>query len=117
MLLIQRVELHPKAVSREGAEQPYPVILLGELLRDQSFGSSEEPAGYLPHQGSGSLPPCSQGPFGRAVPQTLLYWIRKPVSEVSQAAKTTGYGPEIDLKKQTKKKHAHTTPSFSQLGK
>lgn len=81
---------------REGTEEPYSVVLLGQLLLDQSFGSSEEPAGYLPRQGSDSLPPCCQGPFGRAVPQTLLYRIRKPVSEMSQAAKTTRYSPEMD---------------------
>lgn len=76
--------------------EAYSVVLLGQLLFNQSFVSSEEPAGYLSHQSSDRLPPCSQGPFGCAVPQTLFYRIRKPVSEISQAAKTTWNGPKMD---------------------
>lgn len=74
---------------------PYSVILLGQLLLDQSFGSSEEPARDLQRQGSDGLSSCDQGPFSRTVPQTLLYRIRKPVSEISQAAKTTRYSPKM----------------------
>jgi len=80
-------------IGRRGGTLPYPVILLGQLVLDQSLGPPEEPGADLPGQGPDGPPGGGHGPLGGAVPLAPFYRITVPVLKVSQAAQTSRYGP------------------------